>query len=35
VPFLVPAKFAAGGIYYEIKDEAQRVLSSGNGNISK
>jgi hypothetical protein len=33
VPFLVPAKFAAAGIYYEIKDETQRVLSSGNGSV--
>lgn len=33
VPFLVPAKFASGGIYYEIKDEAQRLLSSGNGSL--
>jgi hypothetical protein len=35
VPFLVPTKFASGGIYYEIKDEAQRLLYSGNGSLSK
>ena len=33
VPFLVPVKFATSGIYYEIKDEAQRMLASGNGNL--
>jgi hypothetical protein len=34
VPFLVPVKFASTGIFYEIKDEAQRLLSSGSG-VSK
>jgi hypothetical protein len=33
VPFLVPIKFASTGIFYEIKDEAQRVLSSGNSSL--
>jgi sporulation related protein len=33
VPFLVPARFASEGIYYEIKDEAQRLLHSGNSNL--
>jgi hypothetical protein len=33
VPFLVPAKFAASGVYYEVKDEAQRLLSSGNASL--
>lgn len=38
VPFLVPAKFASAGLYYEVKDEAQRLLTNGNasiGNLSK
>lgn len=29
VPFLVPVAFASRGIYYEVKDEAQRVLANG------
>jgi hypothetical protein len=33
VPFLVPTKFASAGIYFEIKDEAQRLLFSGNSNL--
>jgi hypothetical protein len=33
VPFLVPAEHAGGGFIYEIKDEAQRVLASGNGDF--
>jgi hypothetical protein len=33
VPFLVPARFASGGINYEIRDEAQRLLHSGSGNV--
>jgi sporulation related protein len=33
VPFLVPARFASEGIFYEIKDEAQRLLHSGNSNL--
>lgn len=35
VPFLVPAQFASGGFFYEVKDEAQRVLSSGNGDFRR
>ena len=33
VPFLVPAAYAWAGIYYEVKDEAQRVLANGNSNL--
>jgi hypothetical protein len=33
VPFLVPTKFATSGIYYEVKDEAQRVLANGNSSL--
>jgi hypothetical protein len=29
VPFLIPVAFASKGIYYEVKDEAQRVLANG------
>jgi hypothetical protein len=35
VPFLVPVAFASTGIFYEIRDEAQRVLTSGTGSIGK
>jgi hypothetical protein len=34
VPFLVPAKFASTGLYYEVKDEAQRLLTSGSASLS-
>jgi len=33
VPFLVPAAYAAAGLYYEVRDEAQRVLANGNSNL--
>jgi hypothetical protein len=33
VPFLVPVKFATTGIYYEVKDEAQRVLANGSSSL--
>ncbi len=33
VPFLIPVKHTSAGFYYEIKDEAQRVLASGNGDF--
>jgi hypothetical protein len=33
VPFLVPVQHTSQGFYYEIKDEAQRVLASGNGDF--
>jgi hypothetical protein len=33
VPFLVPVSFASAGIFYEVKDEAQRVLASGNSDL--
>src|SRR5262245_32470308 len=33
VPFLVPVAFATAGLYYEVKDEAQRVLANGNSNL--
>lgn len=29
VPFLVPVAYASKGIYYEVKNEAQRVLANG------
>jgi hypothetical protein len=34
VPFLVPIAFASTGLFYEIRDEAQRVLTSGTGSLS-
>jgi hypothetical protein len=34
VPFLVPVAFASAGLFYEVRDEAQRVLTSGNSNLS-
>jgi hypothetical protein len=33
VPFLVPVAFASVGLYYEVRDEAQRVLANGNSNL--
>jgi SPOR domain len=33
VPFLVPIAYAAAGLYYEVRDEAQRVLANGNSNL--
>jgi hypothetical protein len=33
VPFLVPVGFASVGIFYEVKDEAQRVLASGTSDL--
>jgi sporulation related protein len=33
VPFLVPAAFAQAGFFYEVKDEAQRVLANGTSNL--
>jgi hypothetical protein len=33
VPFLVPMAFASAGLYYEVRDEAQRLLTSGNSNL--
>lgn len=33
VPFLVPVTFASAGIFYEVKDEAQRVLASGTSDL--
>jgi hypothetical protein len=33
VPFLVPSAYAAAGLYYEVRDEAQRVLANGNSNL--
>jgi hypothetical protein len=35
VPFLVPANHATAGFYYEVKDEAQRVLASGSGDFRR
>jgi hypothetical protein len=35
VPFLVPAAYATAGFYYEVKDEAQRVLASGSGDFRR
>lgn len=34
VPFLVPVAFASTGLFYEVRDEAQRVLTSGTGNLN-
>jgi len=34
VPFLVPAVYASAGFVYEVRDEGQRVLATGNGNLS-
>jgi hypothetical protein len=33
VPFMVPVVYASAGLYYEVKDEAQRVLANGNSNL--
>src|SRR5262245_11486531 len=33
VPFLVPTAYATAGLYYEVRDEAQRVLANGNSNL--
>jgi SPOR domain len=33
VPFLVPMAYASAGLYYEVRDEAQRVLANGNTNL--
>ena len=35
VPFLVPSAHAMGAFYYEVKDEAQRVLASGSGDFRR
>jgi len=34
VPFLVPVSFASAGLFYEIRDEGQRVLASGSSTLS-
>jgi SPOR domain len=34
VPFLVPVAFASTGLFYEVRDEAQRVLTSGTSSLS-
>jgi hypothetical protein len=33
VPFLVPMAYASAGLYFEVRDEAQRVLANGNSNL--
>jgi sporulation related protein len=33
VPFLVPVSFASAGLFYEVRDEGQRVLTSGSSNL--
>jgi hypothetical protein len=33
VPFLVPMAYASAGLFYEVRDESQRVLASGNSNL--
>jgi len=33
VPFMTPVAFAQAGFYYEVKDEAQRVLANGNSSL--
>ncbi|HKQ93721.1 MAG TPA: SPOR domain-containing protein [Blastocatellia bacterium] len=35
VPFLVPVAFASTGLFYEVRDEAQRVLTSGTSSLGK
>jgi hypothetical protein len=34
VPFLVPVTFASAGLFYEIRDESQRVLATGSSTLS-
>jgi hypothetical protein len=34
VPFLVPVAFASTGLFYEVRDEAQRVLTSGTSSLN-
>jgi len=33
VPFLVPAAYASAGLYYEVRDETQRILANGNSSL--
>jgi len=33
VPFLVPIAYASAGLFYEVRDEAQRVLANGTSNL--
>ncbi len=33
IPFLVPGTYASGGLYYEVRDDAQRILANGNSNL--
>jgi len=33
VPFLVPIAYASAGLYYEVRDEAQRIPANGNSNL--
>lgn len=35
VPFLIPVEHASAGFYFEVKDEAQRVLASGSGDFRR
>jgi hypothetical protein len=35
VPFLVPVEHASAGFYFEVKDEAQRLLASGSGDFRR
>lgn len=35
VPFLIPTAHTSAGFFYEVKDEAQRVLASGNGDFRR
>jgi hypothetical protein len=35
VPFLIPVAYASKGIYYEVKDVAQRVLANGSSSLSR
>lgn len=33
VPFLIPVAYASKGLYYEVRDEAQRVLANGSSDL--
>lgn len=35
VPFLIPVEHASAGFYFEVKDEAQRLLASGSGDFRR
>lgn len=35
VPFLIPIEHTSSGFYFEVKDEAQRLLASGSGDFRR